>query len=202
MSALQSLSLTQQALSTTQNQVSTGLAVSKAADNASYWSIATQLGANSTMVTAANSAISQSQAVLDTANTAINSIITTINQIQAALTQASNPTADYTNVNATLAQYGQQLTDAVNGAYFNGINILDGSSVPGQTTQASGSGNQINFVSGFYAAVQGSSSSAYNTNTQLTDLSVTTVSLGIQPVYTANAGSQGTGLLVQPGTYG
>ena len=42
LSALQSLTQTQNALQTTENQVSTGLAVSSAADNASYWSIATQ----------------------------------------------------------------------------------------------------------------------------------------------------------------
>ena len=91
LSALQSLTQTQAALKTTENQVSTGLAVSSAADNASYWSIATQLSADSGVVTAANSALSQSQAVLSTASSAINSVITTINSIETALTQAANP---------------------------------------------------------------------------------------------------------------
>ena len=63
--ALQSLNMTQAALETTQNQVSTGLAVATAADNASYWSIATQLNSDSGIVTSANYALSQSQAVLD-----------------------------------------------------------------------------------------------------------------------------------------
>ena len=88
LSALQSLTQTQSALQTTENQVSTGLAVSSAADNAAYWSIAQSLNADSGMVTASNSALSQSQAILDTGNTAINSVITTINSIQTALTQA------------------------------------------------------------------------------------------------------------------
>ena len=91
LSALQSLTQTQAALKTTENQVSTGLAVSSAADNASYWSIATQLDADSGVVTAANSALSQSQSVLSTASSAISSIITTINSIETALTQATNP---------------------------------------------------------------------------------------------------------------
>lgn len=204
MSALQALNMTQQALNTTQNQVSSGLAVASAADNASYWSIAQQLNANSTMVTAANSSISQSQAILDTANTAINSIITTINQIQSALTAAANPGANFGNVNTTLAQYGQQLTDAVNGAYFNGINVLDGSSIAGSVTN-NGTTN-VNFVSGFYAATPSASpfsvSNSANANTGLTDLSVTTVSMSLTTVYAAaSGGAAGSGLLYSTGTY-
>ncbi len=173
LSALQSLNMTQQALHTVQGQVSTGLAVANAADNAAYWSIATQLGADSGMVTASNSALTQSQAVLDTANTAIKSIITTINSIQQALTQATNPTASLTNINTTLASLGQQLTDAVTGASFNGLNVLDGSSVAGSTST-------ISFVSGFNATTN----------------NVTSISMGLTALYTANSGGgAGTGTL-------
>ena len=146
LSALQSLNMTQQALATTQNQVSTGLKVASAADNAAYWSIGTQLTSDSGVVSAANDALSQSQAVLGTATSAINSIITTINSIQTALTQATNPGADIGKINTTLASLGQQLTDAVNGASFNGLNLLDGS----QTAP-------LNFVSGFNASENGGS---------------------------------------------
>ena len=43
LTALQALEMTQANLNTTQSQVSTGLKVASASDNASYWSIATQL---------------------------------------------------------------------------------------------------------------------------------------------------------------
>ena len=171
LSALQSLNMTQQALATTQNQVSTGLAVSSAKDNASYWSIAQSLSADSGMVTASNSAISQSQAILDTATTAINSVITTINAIQTALTEAVNPNANLTNIGTTLASLGQQLTDAVTGASFNGTNVLDGSSI-------AGSSSAVNFVSGFNAA------SGVN--------DVTTINMSIQAAYTVTAPSSGS----------
>ena len=81
LSALQSLQMTQQSLSTVQNQVSTGLKVATAADNSSYWSIAAQLNADSGVVSASNDALSQGQSVLATASSAINSVITTINSI-------------------------------------------------------------------------------------------------------------------------
>ena len=148
LSALQSLQMTQNALATTQQQVSSGLKVASAADNASYWSIATQLKADSGVVGAANDALAQSQSMLSTANSAINSIITTINSIQTALTQATNPGASIANINTTLASLGQQLTDAVKGASLNGLNLLDGSV---------GTAAPLNFVAGFTASATGGS---------------------------------------------
>ncbi len=144
LSALQALQQTQNELATTQAQVSTGLAVSSAANNAAYWSIATQLNSNSGIVTASNQALTQSQSVLDTASSAINSVITTINSIQTALTQATNPGANIANINTTLAGLASQLTQAVSGASFNGLNVLDGSQAANGTPAGT-----LSFVSGF-----------------------------------------------------
>ncbi len=173
LSALQTLSMTQQALATTQGQVSSGLAVASASDNAAYWSIATQLSADSGMISASNSALSQSQAVLDTATTAISSIITTINAIQAALTEATNPGAALNDINTTLSSLGSQLTDALTGASFNGTNVLDGSTI-------AGSSSSVSFVSGFNATTN----------------NVTTINMSLTALYTANSGGgSGTGTL-------
>jgi flagellin len=143
LSALQALQMTQQSLNTVQNEVSTGLSVSSAADNSSYWSIAAELNADNGVVQASNDALSQGQSILATASSAINSVITTINSIQTALTQATNPGADLANINTSLAALGQQLTEAVNGASFNGLNVLNGSVA------------SLNFVSGFNATATG-----------------------------------------------
>ena len=43
------------------------------------------------------------------------------------MTQAESPTANLTNINTTLASLSSELTDAVNGASFNGVNLLNGS---------------------------------------------------------------------------
>jgi flagellin len=136
--------MTEQNLSITQNQVSTGLAVQNASQNAAYWSIGQQLSSDSGIVTATNSALAQSQAVFDTATSAINSVITTINSIQTAITEAANPGADIANINTTLASLSAQLTDAVNGASFNGTNVLNGSIL-----------GAMSFVSGFDASSTG-----------------------------------------------
>jgi flagellin len=145
LTALQALNATEQALSQTQNQVSTGLKVSSAADNAAYWSIATQLTADGGVVNAVNDALAGSTQILSTATSAINSIITTINSIETALTQASNPGADITAIQTTVSDLGRQLLDAVNGASFNGVNLLDGSQ----------DANPLQFISGFNATSTG-----------------------------------------------
>ncbi len=156
LSALQALQMTQQEMAQTQSQVSTGLAVATAADNAAYWSIGTQLSSDSGVVTAANSGRTQSQSVLDTASSAISSIVTTIKAISNALTEATNPGADIGNIQTTLTSLGSQLTDAVNGASFNGLNILDGS-------QAAAA---LAFVSGFNATATGGTINTISLTTQ------------------------------------
>ncbi|HME84441.1 MAG TPA: flagellin [Roseiarcus sp.] len=145
LSALEALQMTQQSLATVQNQVSTGLSVASAADNSAYWSIAAQLNADSGIVTASNDALSQGQSVLATATSAINSVITTLNSMATALTQAQNPGAEIGDINTSLASLGRQLTDAVNGASFNGLNVLNG-------TQ-----NTLSFVAGYNASATGGS---------------------------------------------
>lgn len=189
LSALQSLQQTQSQLSTVQNEVSTGLSVASAKDNASYWSIATQLSSDSGVVTAASSALTQSQSVLSTASSAISSIITTIQSIQTALTEAAEPGADISNLQTTLTGLGEQLTEAVSGASFNGLNVLDGS------TQASGSA--LDFVSGFNATSTGGTITTINLSTQALVASGTgsTAGSGILEGGTGSATGTGTDLL-------
>jgi len=148
LSALQSLNQTQNDMSITQNQVSTGLAVATAADNAAYWSIGQQLTSANGITTAANTALQQSQAIMDTANSAISSVITTIDAIQSALTEASNPGASFKDINSTLSSLSSQLTQAINGASFNGVNLINGSQ---SSTTA------MSFVSGYDASASGGS---------------------------------------------
>jgi flagellin len=177
LSALQSLDMTEQNLSITQNQVSTGLAIASASQNAAYWSIGQQLNSDSGIVTAANSALSQSQAIFDTATSAINSVITTINSIQTAITEATNPGADIANINTSLASLSSQLTDAVNGASFNGTNILNGSL---------SNTSPISFVSGFDASASGGAITSISFQAQGLTGVTTGASTSQQPAITSS----------------
>jgi flagellin len=186
LSALQSLQMTQQTLATVQNQVSTGLSVSTAADNSSYWSIAAQLNADSGIVTASNSALSEGQSVLATATSAVNSVISTLNSMATALTQAQTPGANIGDINTSLASLGKQLSDAVNGASFNGLNILNGS----QSTlsfvagyNASATGGSVNAISFAAQALTGGASTTPTTTTTQSTISDPTTIANLATLY-------------------
>ena len=154
LSALQSLNQTQQYMNITQNQVSTGLAVQTASDNAAYWSIGQQLTSANGLVNASNTALTQSQAIMDTASSAIASVITTIDSIQAQLTSASNPGASFSDINTALGQLSQQLKNTINSASFDGVNLLN-------STQSA-----MSIVSGYNASASGGTVSTIAFNAQ------------------------------------
>ncbi len=69
--ALQTLRSINSNLGETQKQVSTGLRVGKAADNAAYWSIATTMRSDNKSISAVQDALGLSGAILDTTYEAI-----------------------------------------------------------------------------------------------------------------------------------
>ncbi len=64
MTALMYLTQTQSNLNHVQNEISTGLAISNASDNVSYWSIATKMNSDVGALGAVNSALSESQSMV------------------------------------------------------------------------------------------------------------------------------------------
>jgi flagellin len=143
LTALQALNMTQQDLATTQNQISTGLKVANASDNAAYWSIAQSLESVTGVIGAVNDSIAQSQSIIGAATAAVNNVITTIHAMQTALTEAESPSSDIAVINTTLASLGQELASTVNGASYSGVNLLNGS----QTT--------LNFIAGYNVSSAG-----------------------------------------------
>ncbi len=190
LTALQALEMTQQNLATTQSQISTGLAVSSAADNASYWSIAQNLQSDTGVLGAVNDSLAQSQSILGAATSALNDVITTINSIKTVLTEAANPGADYSTLNTTLQSLGQQLTEAVAGASFNGYNLLDGSNTA------------VNFVAGYNVSSTGAASfNNISLTAQALTGAATTATTTVDPTITdATTIAQIVGLTASTGT--
>jgi flagellin len=195
LSALQALNMTQQSLNTVQNQVSTGLAVATAADNSSYWSVAAQLNQDNGVVTAANTALTEGQSMLKTASSAINSVITTLNSMATALTEAQTPNANITAINTSLASLGSELTDAVNNASFNGLNMLNGTVttvVASGAPTGAGSTAGVGFVSGYNATTNGGTVNTIDIATQMV--------YGAAPAALTSAATASTMTLAQAAT--
>ncbi|WP_363349791.1 flagellin [Methylocystis echinoides] len=125
--ALQSLRTTQSALNKTQQEVSTGLKISSAADNASTWSIAETMKSDKTVLATISDSLSGANSVLNVAAAAVKSAITVMNDIKNGIAQAQQPGADTGKILTSLAQLGKQLSSIVASANFTGLNVLDGS---------------------------------------------------------------------------
>jgi flagellin len=146
LTALQNLTMTQQALSTTQNQLSTGLAVNTAADNAAYWSIAQTMTSNNGALGSVGASLKTSAAMLTTFTNALAATMSVVNLIQKDLVSAEDPTANLTQIQTDIAAQQNSLLQISNGATYNGQNWLN-ASVNGTTSAALAS--TVSLVGGY-----------------------------------------------------
>ena len=127
MAALQNLSNTQKNLTQTQSQISSGLAVANASDNAAYWSIATSMKSDVSALSAVSGALNLGASVLNTATSAMSSVETILKQMKADLVTAQTSGTNATQVQSDITAQQQSLISVMNSASFNGVNLLDGS---------------------------------------------------------------------------
>ncbi len=122
MSALQTLRNVNSNLTMTQTAVSTGLRISKAADNATYWSVATTMKSDVGALGAVSDALGLGAAKVDTAYTAMDSSISIVSQIKDKLVTAKEGSVDKSKVQGELTQLQAQLKSVATSASFNGEN--------------------------------------------------------------------------------
>ncbi len=185
LTALQSLRMTQQALYKTQSEISTGLAIGSAADNAATWSIAQTMTSDMGVISTLNSNLSQSSQQIGVALNGVNAAITVMNSIKAAITQAEQPGADLTAIGTSLQQLGSQLNTIVQSSSFNGANLLNGSQ-----------GASMNITASYNDGYDTQTSTASTVNSislNLTALTNSTAPTGTGP-YTGSTPT-GTGIL-------
>ena len=122
--ALLNLENTVSNLQNVQNQISTGLAVSSAADNASYFSIASVLRSDSSALTTVGSTLNEGNSSLSLAANALSQVQTSLSDIKQQLINASVPGADRKVIQQQISQDQAQLQNIANSANFNGENFL------------------------------------------------------------------------------
>ncbi|MBO9097281.1 MULTISPECIES: flagellin [Rhizobium] len=122
MAALQTLRNVNTNLNSTQTAVSTGLRISKASDNATYWSVATTMKSDVGALSAVSDTLGLGAAKVDTAYTAMDSAIDIVGQIKDKLVTAKEGSVDKTKVQAELTQLQAQLKSVAQSASFNGEN--------------------------------------------------------------------------------
>jgi flagellin len=122
MAALSTLRGINNNLESTQNAVSSGLRISKASDNAAYWSIATTMKSDVGALGAVSDALGLGAAKVDTAYTAMDSAIDIVGQIKDKLVTAKEGSVDKSKVQEELSQLQAQLKSVAESASFNGEN--------------------------------------------------------------------------------
>jgi flagellin len=124
--ALESLRSVQGALNKTQKQISTGLRVSAASDNASYWSISTKMKSDIGALGAVRDSIKQSIATINTFSSALDKTLDHLNSIKKGLVAAVQPGADITAIQAEISAHIKVMKNIAASATINGQNWLAG----------------------------------------------------------------------------
>jgi flagellin len=177
LTALQNLTNTQNSLSTTQSQLSTGLAIQHASDNSSYWSISQTMGSDNGALGAVSSALKESSSMLSTFTSALEQSISVVNNIKNDLVEAQNPGANLTQIQSDIAAQQNSLLQIASGSAFNGQNWLNGT-VNGSTA---GFQSSVNLVGAYtnnggvsYIAVSASASSLFTNGSAATSVATAT----------------------------
>lgn len=124
-SALQTLRTIGSNLDRSQNQVSSGLRVQTAADNAAYWSISTTMRSDNMAIDAVTDALNLGAAKVDTAYAGLESTVEILKQFKAKLVTAKEASVDKSKVQEELAQLIDQAKSISESASFSGQNWLN-----------------------------------------------------------------------------
>jgi flagellin len=125
--ALQNLNATTSQLATVQGRISTGLKVGSAKDDGAIWAIAQNQRATATSLDAVKDSLNRASSVTDVALAAGSQISDLLTQMQSKALSASDTSLDTASRNALNTDFislRNQITQVVNNASFNGINLI------------------------------------------------------------------------------
>jgi flagellin len=141
--ALQNLNETAQELQQTQNEVSTGLAISSPQDNGAIWAIAQNERGTSGALDSVIQSLQRGQSTIQVATQAGTSISNLLNQLKGLALSGSDSSLDTTSLAALNTQFKSilgQITQIVGNSNFNGVNMIDsgGTSINALATASGG----------------------------------------------------------------
>lgn len=122
--ALQTLRVIGSNMADTQQQVSSGLRVETATDNAAYWSISTTMRSDAKAMAAASDALGLGAASVDVAYAGITAVSDVLSEFKAKLIAAKEAGVDRSKIQTELAQLQQQVVSSAASASFSGVNWL------------------------------------------------------------------------------
>lgn len=154
-SALQTLLFASDSLEKTQARSDSGLKIASAADNAGYWSVATGMRSDKSIVGSIADALNLGASKVDTSYEAVNSAIDILDQITALLETAYEEGTDRATLNTSLAELKGNLQSVTQAATFSGDNwlyntdasMIDTYTVPASFQRSVSGSVSLNFIS-------------------------------------------------------
>lgn len=125
MIALQTIKGINKNLTTVQAEVSSGLKVSSAKDNASVWAIATTMRSDVAGFKQINDGLGTALAAVNVGLKASESITKLLTMMREKIVAAGTVGADTTKIQTDIDQLREQITTVVDAASFNGINFVN-----------------------------------------------------------------------------
>lgn len=125
MAALQTLRGIGLRLAETQSQVSSGLRIQTASDNAAYWSISTTMRSDKMAISAVSDALGLGAAKVDVAYAGLDATIDVLGEFRAKLVAAKEDGVDRAKIQAELDHFKEQFVSIATSASFNGVNWLN-----------------------------------------------------------------------------
>lgn len=126
MVALQTLKMVNSQLADTQNQISTGMKVSSAKDNAAVWAISKVMEADVSGFRAISDSLSLGESTVAVAREATETITDLLNQMKQKVVAAQGDNVDRAKINADVTALKNQIESVVSAAQFNGLNLVNG----------------------------------------------------------------------------
>lgn len=108
----------------TSRQASTGLRVSKASDDAAYWSVSMAMKQQRSANATVQDAISLGSGVVDVAADGMDQTLDILNRIKDKLVLANEPSADRTEIQSEIGDLANQAKAVAAAASFDGVNLL------------------------------------------------------------------------------
>ncbi|SPJ24631.1 flagellin [Palleronia abyssalis] len=127
MVALQSLKSINKGLGETQSMISTGKKVANAKDNAAIYAISKVMESDVSAFKAVSETLSMAESTVGTAANGAKKIGELLVEIKGKITSASGDGIDTQKVQDDITAMVGQITNIVDSAQFNGVNLLDGS---------------------------------------------------------------------------
>ncbi|MEM9370576.1 MAG: flagellin [Pseudomonadota bacterium] len=176
MVALQTLNNINKDLGQVQSEISTGLKIGQAKDNAAIFAISQVMRSDVEGFQAISESLSLGSSTVAVASNAASSIGETLNEIKAKIVSANEDNVDQQTLQDEIESLVSQIDSVVGAAQFNGLNLIDGSS-----------GTSLNILS----SLDRDSTGAVTANSIAVDLTSTNLSTNAG---TARAGVFDTGV--------